>query len=439
MRKQLFFSIGIIAIVSGCGGGGSGGEETPPAGMLSVMVVDADSVDIETPTIIEGALVDIYDVTGNVVYRGASDADGAFSYSLDPGTYTMRITAQGFQASPPQGVEAVPFQIVDDQTYSPTIILNTHPSSTATSQISGNADVSNMLIVAVDSTNNNSVSAISDDSGNYTLFNLEPGTYTVTSYQAGYSSDSIDVIVESDAILETQDLEVIESANVTLSGSVTFLAAENGIVDITLRHPDTRDVIPGLSVENSASNEYTMVGVPAGNYLAWASLRNDGYVMDQDWVIKNGGEEAALSIQVGTTDLTKDFSITDTVAITSPTNDADQVIPVEVETLTPTFTWQAYPATAYWALEVFDNEGNTIWGGFDGVSTVAHGVIGKDTLTAEFNFDGSASEALQDGQIYRWRVMALKDGTGADAGTYIVESASEDQLGVFKVVLPEAP
>lgn len=426
-----------LLIIVGCGGGGSS-SSTPPMGDLSVLVVAAEPTDPSVAEPIEGASIDIYDENASFVARGTTDASGSYVNSLSPGTYTIKVAAQSFRSSPSRGVSAVPFEIVNAGTVDREVALDQHDSATATAKISGNADAGGMLVVAVDETTGYEASSLTDDNGNYTLFNVEPGEYMITAYQAGYLSDEIAVTVVSDAFLEGKDLTVSENTNVSLSGTVTFLAGANGVIDITLLHPETLDSIPGLTTSNVSESDgsYQLQGVPPGEYLAWATFDNDGYVMDQDWVIKNGGFPAALEVTISDSNQVKDFSITDSVPLTSPTNEAKPVIPVEVTTLTPTLTWQSYPGTKYWAIEVFDSDGNSIWGGFDGVDTINHDSIAKETLSIEFNFDSSASESLEDGKVYRWKVLSLKDGTGDDAGTLIVESASEDQLGLFKVVLP---
>lgn len=430
----------LFLFLTGCGGGGGGSSKSPTTGNFAITVVNADPADPATPEPIQSASIDIYDDSNAFVIRGTTDSNGMYTAELSSGAYTVRVSAQGYNSAPSQGISGVPTEIVLGTTVEKEVALRTHSSATATAQISGSTGVAGTLVVAYDSTTENWASALSDADGNFTLFNVEPGNYDITAFKAGNTSDTINTVADVDGIYTDQNLTVETATNSTLSGSITFLAGENGVVDITLLHPVTMDTIPGLVTENlSQDNSYTLEGVPDGDFLAWASFENDGYIVDQDWIIKNGGFPNALELTISSANQTKDFSVTDTVPLVSPTNDAEPVIPVEVDTLTPTFTWQTYPGTQQWAIEVFDSDGNTIWGGFDGVNTIGHTTISKDTLSVQFDFDGSASEALEDGKTYRWKVLSLKDGTGAEAGTLVIESASEDQLGLFKVVLPSMP
>ncbi|MGA1842834.1 MAG: hypothetical protein ACMUIU_19625 [bacterium] len=104
---------------------------------------------------------------------------------------------------------------------------------------------------------------------------------------------------------------------------------------------------------------------------------------------------------------------------------------MEVNTATPTFTWLKYPSAKEYIIEVFDSNGETIWGGFNDLSEVQHTQISQNATSAIFNFDGSATTTLQDGEVYRWKIYAdssdLQDIQG-------LISSSEDQMGLFKYV-----
>jgi hypothetical protein len=172
-------------------------------------------------------------------------------------------------------------------------------------------------------------------------------------------------------------------------------------------------------------------GIPLGSYIAWASYRNDGYVMDPDWIYKNGLPEVTFA--TGDTLKTLDFSLTDAIAIVSPTNAADSIYAVPVDTVAPTFTWESYPSTHEYIIEVYDSHGDLIWGGFDTNGVVRHSQISQSQTSAVFNFDHSASDTLQNGGIYRWKIYA---DNSASLNVQGLISSSEDLRGLFKVVLP---
>jgi hypothetical protein len=102
-----------------------------------------------------------------------------------------------------------------------------------------------------------------------------------------------------------------------------------------------------------------------------------------------------------------------------------------VNTSTPTFTWEKYPSAKEYIIEVFNSNGETIWGGFDANGVVRHPQISQNETSAVFNFDGSATAQLQDGETYRWKIYA-DDDDALDVQNLI--SSSEYQMGLFKYV-----
>ena len=142
-----------------------------------------------------------------------------------------------------------------------------------------------------------------------------------------------------------------------------------------------------------------------------------------------------LNISFSTvSDSTLNFSVTGSVKMISPTNPADSIYAFMADSIVPTFTWDVYPSTKEWIIEVRDLSGNIIWGRFDANGVVQHQQISKDTYNVEYNFDGSASADLVPGNIYQWKIYA-DDDTALDVQTLI--STSEDLRGIFQV--PELP
>ncbi|MGV7223622.1 MAG: carboxypeptidase-like regulatory domain-containing protein [Nitrospinales bacterium] len=435
MRRISFVILLFLGIaIAGCGGGGGGGgsgDSHTPMGTLSVNVVDA--IDY---TSVNDANIIVYDSSNILVTRGLT-VNGNFDYSLSPGTYTIIVAAQDYLPVPSSNQNAVPFEIIDGKTTSQNVALDEHPDAGTTGQISGytltpapdSNGISGVLVVAKDDALSLSASAITGPDGDYVIYNVTLGNYTLEAYLAGYRETStpvtVDVVVADS--YDADDIEMEVHANADLYGKVTFLSVVNGVVDITLVHPDTLDTIPGLSTQNQASGlTYLLSSVPPGTYIAWASFRNDLYVMDPDSIRKFGLPEVVFT--AGSGDLEQNFDVTNAVTITGPTNELYLVVPVEVNTATPTFTWEKYPSAKEYIIEVFNSNGETIWGGYDGI-TVQHTQIGQNETSAVFDFDGSATAALQDGEVYRWKIYADNDATQDIQGLI---SSSEDQLGLFK-------
>ena len=330
---------------------------------------------------------------------------------------------------------------IDNHTHE--VALDEHPNAGNMGKIEGYVftqasaltGVSGVLVVAKDDVQDFFASGTSGPNGDYMIYNVELGSYTLEVYLAGYREKSSPVTVDVDVAdsYDADDIEIEAHANADLYGKVTFLAITNGVVDITMMHPDTLDTIPGLSTFNDDSGlTYRLKSVPPGAYIAWASFRNDGYVMDPDWIYKNPGMLDVV-FTTSSDDVELNFSVTGPITITEPTNESDLVVPVEVNTATPKFTWVKYPSAKEYIIEVFNSKGETIWGGFNDSGVVQHDQIGADATSAVFNFDGSAAATLQDGKVYRWKIYA-DDSATQDVQTLL--SSSEDQMGLFKYVAP---
>lgn len=436
MRKfYLTISFMLAFVLVGCGGGGGGsGDSDIPMGTLSVNVVDATD---NTP--VNDASITVYDSSNILVTRGLT-VNGNFGYSLSPGAYTIMVAAQDYLPVPPSNQNAVPFEIIDGQTTTQNVALDEHPDAGTTGQISGytltpapdSNGVAGVLVVAKDAALTLSAFGTTGPDGDYVIYNVKPGSYTLEVYLAGYreTSEPVTVDVVAAGSHEAGDIEIEVHANADLYGKVTFLAVVNGVVDITLIHPDTLDTIPGLSTRNDANElTYRLSSVPPGTYIAWASFRNDEYVMDPDSIRKFGLPEVIFTAD--SADLEQNFDVTDAVKITGPTNEQDLVVPVEVNTATPTFTWEKYPSAKEYIIEVFNSKGETIWGGFNDIAEVQHTQIGQNATSVVFNFDNSATAALQDGEVYRWKIYADSEALQDIQGLI---SSSEDQLGLFKYV-----
>jgi hypothetical protein len=109
---------------------------------------------------------------------------------------------------------------------------------------------------------------------------------------------------------------------------------------------------------------------------------------------------------------------------------------VPVLTATPTFTWHSessYSSANDFAIEVINESGETVWGGFGGLDPVE----GIPTVTVQggiytINYAGPA---LQSGRYYQLRIYAMKDDNDVNLypNGYKMISVTENLDGVFKV------
>lgn len=398
-------------------------EPTPPAVIKIVVKSAADS------SVIAGANVILYNAnSGEAISREFSAADGVaeFQESIG-GNYYVRIAAQGFKELPEGSVSPVPFSATSGNTTTQTFYMNILQGTFGKIDGNINPQLSGFLVVATESGMNSEYHTYSGPDGYFVLFNIPYGTYELDGIKSGYQSTTQpQVTLASGSTSATVEIPVTQITGSTLNGMVTFLASQNAIVDISLLDKISYSVVNGLTTVIDTSRNYSINNIPAGEYVAWASYQNDGYVMDPDWIFKNPG---VLFVSfAGDTTKERNFSVTGAISIISPTNPPNDITPAEADSIIPTFRWNAYPQTKEYIIEVVDINGNLIWGGFKPNGEIGHAQIPKELTSVEFNFDGSALSPLQPGSIYQWRIYS-DDDSAPDVQTLL--SASEDLMGLF--------
>jgi hypothetical protein len=386
---------------------------------------------VNDSSVIVNANVVLYNAnTGESVSRTFSGNDGIAKFeNFSAGNFYSRISAQGFNEVPQGTVSPVPFSVSSGQTFSQTYYMDALQGTFGKIEGAVTPNLSGFLIVATSAGMNAEYHTYSGPDGYFVLFNVPYNSYEVDAIKSGYqSANQPQVTLSSSSSSATVQINVNQITGSTLTGKVTFLAAQNGIVDISLLDKISHSVVNGLTVMIDTSRNYTISNIPAGEYIAWASYENDNYVMDPDWIFKNPG---ALNVSF-TTDTSKvrDFSVTDVINLVSPTNPANSITPDLADSVAPTFHWMAYPQTKEYIIEVRDINGNLVWGGFEENGEIRHAQIPKEWNSAEFNFDGSASSPLQPGNIYQWRIYSDDDAT-PDVQTLL--SSSEDLMGLFRI------
>jgi hypothetical protein len=417
--------IGILALTlqPGC----SNDEPiAPTTGILAGRVTDASS-----STALGSVRITLFDaLTNNPLGTFTTAADGTYRMDLTPGSYYLRFARQGFQPVPPFDIPPLPISVTAGATTDNSIQM--FRSSVANGGairgkvISGGKPMAGVLVVAESGTAGSS--SLSDLAGDYSVCNLVPATYTIKAWVAGYSStkDTLAVAAGSEQTGVTLTLTADQLG--TVSGHITFLATTNTEVDVALLNPATREVVPGLTAVTVGGN-YSISNVPYGTYLARATYRNDGKVMDPDWIIKNG--EPLVTVAAAA--VNRDFSVTGAVSLTAPTNIAADTQPVNVQMSGLTFTWSQYSSADNYVIEVTDQSGRVIWGGFGGNWTIRKIILPKTQTGVAFNSDTTATEGLIVGKVYRWKVYVSKNDSQEPLGWKLI-SASEDQQGMFKIV-----
>lgn len=397
-------------------------DEPSPTGVVRGIVSDGTSSEA-----LSGVRVVLFDANTNQATGDifTTDVDGTYSFTIAGGSYYINLTKQGYADIPTKGVSALPFTITNGSELDNPVQMFTNGATNigwiSGKLTSGDANIGGALVVATSGTNG--YSTISDNDGNYVIYNVPMATYSVKAWKAGVNSPEVSATVTADTETSGVNLAVSSAAGSTVSGTVSFLATENKDVDVALTHPVTEEAIPGLSTITSGGS-YSLENAPDGEFLARASYANDGLVIDPDWIVKNG--EPFVTVSGG--NATRDFSVTGAVSLESPTNEASSTNPVS-SVSTPTFMWKSYASTSDYVIEVSDANGNVIWGGFNADWTVKNITIPSSETSILFNSDGTASEALMSGKVYRWRIYASKDSNSATGWELI--SVSEDQRGLI--------
>lgn len=408
-------------------------------GMFSCNKDDDDSA--PTTGVIRGTVTDnagnplsdvkiiVYDANTNAPTENnvSSGNDGKYKIDLPAGTYYLILGKQGFNSIPMAGVTPVYIttelgkESVNDFEMSASSVTN-GGSISGKITAGGNA-LAGVLVTASNGTDG--YSSVTGSNGSYIIYNIPEGNYTLKGYLSKYNSDTLMVTVTANTESSAKNFAMTAGASGMVAGNVSFLATSNGSIDVTLTNPLTKETIPGLITNTGDSAKYLISNVPNGKYIVRASYANDNYVVDPDWILKNGEPVVTVSGNM----ITQNFSVTGAVKVTSPSNDSASVKPVEIKELTPTFTWVAYPSTSDYVIEVSDINGNIIWGGF----TKSNGTIIKNITTKQlsitFNSDGKASAQLKANTVYRWKVYASKNDSSTQ-GWHLI-SVSEDQRGLF--------
>jgi hypothetical protein len=425
LRLSLIICIGSILYL-GCRDDSNPAEPEKTTGILKTVVMDT-----ENSSGIANANVVLYNADNNeAILRKSTNNNGECSFEINPGNFFVRISAQGYNQSPPENNTPVPFAIAKGETISRDFYLH-RLDEIQPGQISGyvNPVINNVLIIAQE-TDDSRYSTVTGPDGYFVLFNLPYGGYSLYAYKAGYEAESIpEKVISPNAPFGSATIPLKQTSGAALKGKVTFLAAENSVVDISLVDPSTYSAIPGLSTFNDTSGlDYEITNIPTGTFLAWASFKNDGYVMDPDWIFKNPGVLNVTFTEGDTVGL--NFSVTDAVIMNSPTNPSDSIYAANADSTIPTFNWEAYPSAKEYIIEVRKMNGEIVWGGFNADGSIHHKKIDAQTSSVLYNFDGTASETLKAGEIYQWKVYADDDRA---EGIQTLISASEDLLGIFEI------
>ncbi|HEY6308038.1 MAG TPA: carboxypeptidase regulatory-like domain-containing protein [Candidatus Angelobacter sp.] len=250
-----------------------GSRNTPP-GAITGQVTDSS-----TGAAITGATVS---------YSGGSTTtDSSGNYTLSnvvPGTYTITASATG-HASRSSTVSV---------TSGNTATLNFQLTPTASGAITGQVtDSSTGAAITGATVSYSGGSTTTNSSGNYTLSNVAPGTYTVTASATGYTSLSSTVSVTSGntATLNFQLNPVPGNVPGTIKGRVTNISTGGAVSGATV------SFIGGSTTADSSGN-YSFTNVTPGTYSVTAT--HTGYFAVTHSAVLGSGATVTLNFAMAT-------------------------------------------------------------------------------------------------------------------------------------------
>lgn len=433
-------SIGFVLagglLLSACGGGSD--DPAPTTGTLELTVVD-DSTDMG---IADARVVVVDGATGESIDLLMTGEDGGVSGTYDAGVLQLYISGQDYAGSPAPGIPPLPIRILAGQTTPITVSLDPLPAGDRgwiSGQVTGHqGQAASGALVVVTASDGKVSSTTTHTDGSYVLHNVSVGSATLDAFLGGENFDSTgSVSVTTDANTD-QNLTAAGAAFGEIYGHVAFTSISGDIIDITLLHPVTRDPLPNLRVLTDEGANYAMTGVPYGEFEIIASLDNDGFVLDPDTSVTQGIPVVAIT-ELAPVVTGMDFKVTGSIQLTNPTPITDVSVP-ELGNV-PTFTWaraSSYASADYYAVEVVDESGETVWGGFDSAANNYAPLVtvpqGNDP-SVTYDFDSTAIlSPLESGRYYQLRVYAAVVDDFDPRG-YRLLSASETLDGIFQVSL----
>ncbi|MED4278595.1 carboxypeptidase regulatory-like domain-containing protein, partial [Priestia megaterium] len=145
-------------------------------------------IDLETQQPIQGALVEILNAQEDVVATKRTDAFGNFTIEgLPPGTYTLRVSAEGFATYTPQQVTVLENEI---KSIDITLIPKLTTIVGVACDIKTRLRLPNILIEVFNTDDKLITSILTDSDGQYKICELSAGTFNVKASSKSHLSES---------------------------------------------------------------------------------------------------------------------------------------------------------------------------------------------------------------------------------------------------------
>jgi hypothetical protein len=374
-----------------------------------------------------------------------SAADGSYELAIPSvrtadgkpvsSSITLRVDASGFQSFPGGIRQALPISIASPVETSGKLVIASALTEVGllaldgagTGVIAGKAQVPTsrvgVLVVAETGAGTNGISAIADTSGDFKIFNVPAGSFTVKAYAKGVNYDPINVNVTAGQTAAANPKINTGKAASQVSGSVNIVNPGSGtatsvilVVESTFNEVLARgETPPGLRAPDpgtapNVNNAFAISGVPEGRYVVLAAFENDNLVRDPDTSI-GGTQIVHIQVTSGSdTSLGTSFKVTGALDVIGPGANAPQAV-----TTKPILTWADDSSEDGYTVVVYDAFGNVAWPPQD---------VAKATGTnPSVQYDGP----LVKGMFYQFKATSFHD---TNSGRVPI-SNTEDLRGVF--------
>jgi Polysaccharide lyase family 4, domain II len=374
-----------------------------------------------------------------------SAADGSYELAIPSvrtadgkpvsSSITLRVDASGFQSFPGGIRQALPISIASPVETSGKLVIASALTEVGllgldgagTGVIAGKAQVptsrAGVLVVAETGAGTNGISAIADTSGDFKIFNVPAGSFTVKAYAKGVNYDPINVNVTAGQTAAANPKINTGKAASQVSGSVNIVNPGTGtatsvilVVESTFNEVLIRgETPPGLrapdpGVAPNVNNAFTISGVPEGRYVVLAAFENDNLVRDPDTAI-GGTQIVHIQVTSGSNiPLPTSFKVTGALDVIGPGKDGPEAV-----TTKPILTWVDDSSEDGYTVVVYDAFGNVAWGPMN---------LPKFTgSNPTVQYEGP----LDKGMFYQFKATSFH----SDVSGTVPISNTEDLRGVF--------
>ena len=284
------------------------------------------------------------------------------------------------------------------------------------------------------------ISAVSDKSGAYTIFNVPDGSYEVKGYRAGVQLVPESVEVAGAPVIDV-NLVASEDGLGTINGNIQIVNAPGGlktsvvlVVESTFSETFIKGEVPfglraPLSGPPDVDGAFVIDDVPAGDYVVLASFENDDLVRDPDQAIAGTGLVRVTMPGPGQNiTLDESFKVTEALAVLSP--GAEEPEPVSGNV---TLSWADDSSEKFYTVTVYNAYGDLVWcrARADVLS-----LLNLDSCDEPEVPEGNGADVmvpyngpLEPGMYYQFRATSWREPGGGPTPI----SQTEDLRGVFYV------